>query len=144
MKAKGKEDPHYSKREKGVHAKPTVSIDYKSLGESAVEDDKVTAIVIRDNSTKTTFAHFCTQKGSGDDWIVKQLLADIDHLGHIDLILKGDGEPALVQLMREVRRRRVQPTLLENHTAYDPQSNVAAEKAVQEYSGEVRALKIAL
>ena len=27
VKAKGKEDPQYSKGEKGVHAKPTVSID---------------------------------------------------------------------------------------------------------------------
>ena len=59
------------------------------------------------------------------------MLDDIDQLGHVDLILKGDGEPALVQLMREVRRRRVQSTLLENPPAYDHQSNGAAEKAVQ-------------
>ena len=78
-----------------------MSVDYKSLGESGVEDDKITTIVIRDNSSKITFAHFCEKKGSGDEWVVEQILVDIDHLGHIDLILKGDGEPALVQVMKE-------------------------------------------
>ena len=62
-------------------------------------------------------------------------------LGHTDIILKGDGEPAFVQLMEEIERRRSHPTIIQNPPAYDPQSNGAAEKAVQDYMGQVRAGK---
>ena len=62
----------------------------------------------------------------------------------MDVILKCDGEPALVQLVKEVKRLRTQPTFIQHPPAYDPQSNGAAEHAVQEYMGQYRRVKIAL
>ena len=65
-------------------------------------------------------------------------------MGHTEIILKGDGEPALIQVMEEIKKRRCHPTIIQNPPAYDPQSNGAAEKAVQDYMSQVRAFKIGL
>ena len=81
------------------------------------------------------FAHIRTPKGAADTWVVKKVLEDLDYLGHVGVILKCDGEPALVQLVREVKRLRTQPTFIQHSPAYDPQSNGVAEHVVQEYMG---------
>ena len=57
VKARGKENPHFKKNKERVNQKPTVSFDYKAFGQEAVEDDKVCCIVLRDNSTKTTYSY---------------------------------------------------------------------------------------
>ena len=145
VEAKGKEDPHRLNREgKGKGEIPTIGMDYKSLGESAVEEDKKTTIVVRDGRSRTTFSHVVQQKGMGDGWIVNKLIEDIETLGYTDIIIKTDGEPALMQVAKEIKARRRHPTIPNEPPAYDPQSNGAIEKAVGEVTGQVRALKIAL
>ena len=140
----GKEDGHFQSKEKDRGGKPIVSLDYKSFGQEGKLDDKATSIVVRDNESQTTFAHICLNKGPTDIWTKKKILEDLDLLGHVDVILKTDGEPALVSLMEEVKKSRVQPTFLRHPPAYDPQANGAAEHAVQDYMGQFRKLKIAL
>ncbi len=88
--------------------------------------------------------YVCENKGTSDKWVVNKVIEDIDLLGHTEIILKGDGEPALIQLMEEITRRRSHSTIIQNPPAYDPQSNGAAEKAVQDYMGQERAGKIGL
>ena len=141
--AKGKEDGHFS-RETVDKGRPIVAFDFKSFGQDPKEDDKLTALVMRDRVTKTTCAHLCLHKGSSDTWVVEKVLEDLDALGHVEVILKGDGEPALQQVLREVKRKRIQPTLIQAPPAYDPQSNGVAEHAVQEYIGHLRTIKLAL
>ena len=143
IKACGKEDGHFIK-EKSEDGKPVVGMDYKAFGQEFQEDDKVTSIVVKDENSKTVFAHICLQKGASDKWVVQRILEDLDHLGHVEMVLKTDGEPALVQLAREIKRLRIQPTLVRHPPAYDPQANGAAERAVQEYMGQLRKLKIGL
>ena len=48
IQGKGKEHPHLKKEEKVLGEKPTIGVDYKSFGESIREDDKRTALVLRD------------------------------------------------------------------------------------------------
>ena len=144
VEAKGKEDGHCQKKEGEKSDKPTVGIDYKSFGQSAKEDDKATAIVIRDKSTRNTYAHICERKGAGDKWIVSKIVENIGELGYTEIILKGDGEPALNDVMEKVKSAREHSTILQNPPAYDPQSNGAIEKAVDEYMGQLRACKIGL
>ena len=58
--------------------------------------------------------------------------------------MKTDGEPAIVALMEAIKAKRSHPTVPQHPPAYDPQSNGAIEKAVDEVMGHIRALKIGL
>ena len=145
VEAKGIEDPHYKAGKDREYEMPLISIDYKSFGQSAPgEGEKGTALIIKDRDTKVIYAHLVEEKGVGDEWIVKRLIDDIESLGYTDVIIKGDGEPAIVQVMKEVQRKRTPKTVIENPPAYDPKSNGAAEKAVDHFMGQMRAIKIGL
>ena len=61
-----------------------IAFDNKSFGQEEKEDDKVTASVLKDKSTSTMFAHFCTQKAAENTWVVKKVLEDLDYQGHED------------------------------------------------------------
>ena len=65
---------------------------------------------------------FAIEKEASDTWVVEKIKEDIARLGYHDVILKGDGEPALVQVLENVKLARE-----------------AAEQAVQDYMGQVRA-----
>ena len=69
---------------------------------------------------------------------------DIDLFGHSGVVLKGDGEPALVQVQSAIKEKRTHPTICQNPPAYNPQSSRSAERAVQEVMSQVRAMKVAL
>ena len=145
VKARGKEDSHFkSKNSKAVQDKPVMTFDYKSFGQEIETDDKITTIVVKDVVTKTMYSHVCQTKGASDDWIVDRIAQDIDELGHIEVILKCDGEPSIIQLLKRVKEKRVNNTLLEHPPAYGPQSNGVAEKSVQEFMEQLRATKLAL
>ena len=141
-KARGKEDAHKKDQVKGD--KPIVSMDYKSFGENAGEDDKITMIVMKDELTGCVAAHVCQSKGATDQWVVDRLCDDIDMFGHTEVILKADGEPSIVQVQSAIKDKRAHGTICLNSPAYNPQANGAAERAVQEIMGQVRAMKIGL
>ena len=86
MNARGKEEPH----KKAMHkdGKPIVSLDYKTFGEEADEDDNITMLVIKDEPTGDVAAHVCTQKGTAYQWVVERLVDDINIMGHTGIILK--------------------------------------------------------
>ena len=143
VKAKGRESAHHSiPGERSC--KPVVSFDYKTFGQEGDYDDKATVIVSKDDKTKIISSHVCLSKGVSDVWVIERILEDIARLGHTDVMLKGDGEPALMQVLQEVKEQRKQPTTVQGPPAYDPQANGMAEKAVQDYMGQLRTLKIAL
>ena len=55
--------------------------------------------------------------------------------------MKG-GEPALVQVQREIVDKRSARSVPQNPPAYDPQANGAVERGVQECMNQLRAMKI--
>ena len=59
-------------------------------------------------------------------------------------MLKTDGEPAFVAVQSKVVARREAKTVPVNPPAYDPQSNGAIEKGVQDINARLRCIKIAL
>ena len=143
VQARGREDDHKKDKKRSEETVPTIVMDYKSFGQD--DDDKnLTALILRDKKTTTTKGHICDCKGMEDKWIVKKILEDIDEMGYTEIILKTDGEPALVQVATEVKKKRAHPTVLQNPPAYDPAANGVAERAVQEFMGQMRVCKIGL
>ena len=144
VKCKGKEESHRAAKSTDASCKARICFDYKSFGQEGSYDDKATALIIKDEKTKMNFAHICDKKGASDDWVVEQIIEDIARLGYAEVLLKGDGEPALQDVLHEVKKRRTHSTILQGPPAYDPQANGAAEKAVQAYMGQLRTLKVGL
>ena len=122
VQARGKEDDHRRNKKKPEETVPTIVMDYKAFGQDE-KDTKLTSIVIRDKRTTMTAMHVCLCKGMEDRWIVDAILEDIANMGYTNIILKTDGEPALVQVATEVKKRRAHPTVLQHPPAYDPDAN---------------------
>ena len=119
-------------------------IDYAKTGEDDTEESNRTMLIGRDRWTKNTFSHLVTCKGCGDKRIIGKTTKSIDATGNTRMILKGDGEPALVAVQDAIKANRPHDTVLENPPAHDPQSNGEAERAVQEVKAQMRAIKFGL
>jgi hypothetical protein len=143
IQAKGKEDDHRRQKKKSEGSKPIITMDYKTFAQSQ-DESNMTSLVIRDSKTSMVASHICEKKGGEDKWILDQVVADIDQWGYTDIILKTDGEPAIVDVAERVKKRRAHPTILQNPPAYDPASNGVAEHAVQDFMGQMRACKLSL
>ena len=83
----------------------------------------------KDDHTKMVFGHLWERKGASDTWVIQKIKEDIARFRYQDVILKGDGEPALVQALENVKFAREAPTIIKHSPAYDPQANGAAEKS---------------
>ena len=79
-----------------------------------------------------------------DEWLLKQIVRDIQELGRSDIIFKTDGEPAIVAVQNAVQAMRKASTVPRNPPAYNPQSNGPCEKAVQDVTAQMRAIVIGL
>ena len=76
--------------------------------------------------------------------MIEKTKEDIATLGYQDVLLKGDGEPALAQVLEDVELAREAPSIIQHSPAYDPQGNGVADKAAQSYQGQERTMKIGL
>ena len=77
-------------------------------------------------------------KGATNKWVSKRIVQDIEELGRSDIVLKTDGEPAMVALQRVATAfPKGVVTKPEDRPTYNPESNGAAEKAVQDMSAQI-------
>ena len=56
-------------------------------------------------------AHVCQLKRAADKSVVERVCDDINLFGHSGVVLKGDGEPALVQVQSAIKEKRGHPTI---------------------------------
>ena len=89
------------------------------------------------------FARVFHRKGV-NSFAVKRLAGDDQSLGHSELALKSDGEPAIVALEEAVRSERHERIVLETSPVKESQSNGAIENAVQQVHGQFGVVKDAL
>ena len=149
VQGRAKDDPHRSiEQEVKETGTPIISMDYEYLGKRGRQAEEelggAPTIVMRCHRSKVTFAHVCKSKGASDTWVVKKLAKDIDSLGYGAVILRADGEPAIVQLQEAIKDNRTARTKCENSPVGDSRANGVAEKANQEVAAQVRVMKLAL
>ena len=139
---KAKDKPHFADPDKDK-AVPVVVFDYGFLGTEGVQST-LPFQVMKHVQTGMICAHAVPRKGLLDLHGSKELTQDIEKLGLKKVILKSDGEAALISIQEDVQRRREDETILENSPVGDSRANGHAERAVQTIAGQVRTLKNAL
>ena len=145
--ARLKEDPHarvddeQDDRKTGL---PVVSMDYQEADTLDEAEKNVKTLVMKDEVSGAVVSYKLSKKGPSDEWLMRRIVKDLKEMGRTDIILKTDGEPALVAVQEAIQARRPGRTMLQNPPAYNPESNGACEKAVQDVGAQTRALKIGL
>ena len=107
--------------------------------------------MIRCAATRCLFAHVVPRKGADEeDFAAGLVVKAVGWLGHTELILKGDNEPALQALVSRslelVRVKVEQVTRISSETppAYDSQSNGSVELGVMLVRGMFRTIRLCL
>ena len=122
----------------------------EQLSAARAQGNIVKCIVIRCFDSKNIFAHCVPCKGVDEEGYVADLVVrDILWLGHSELIVKGDNEPALQALIQrslEVLRVNTSVDKIsdEQSPAYDSQSNGGTEVGVMLIRGLFRTLRLGL
>ena len=116
---KGKSKSKAHRRRSGERTIPTVSIDYTFMSEHQGESEEkgMPILVVKDSrdvdcGTGMIFARVVPRKGA-HQYAIKRLAGDIEMLGHSELVLKSDGEPAITALKEAVKRERGERIVLE-------------------------------
>ncbi len=151
LQLKGRKDDHKIKRDSQSDI-PIVRIDYAFISgtrtaEVNVEDEITQSgaiLVVHDGKYKIINAHLVPTKGPGDGWIVEQVCADIDAMGHCRIVLKCDQEPSVMRVQRLVKEARVHDTIEEHNPKGSSASNGAVENAIKQVCGQLKVLKIGL
>ena len=117
VRGRGREDRHMRSPQKGeFEGVPKLVCDYFFLGtrrpqsqqerpeveEEAERDGQTPVIMLKDSNSKSIFAHACPRKGA-DDRVAMKICADLDALGYRRVLVRTDGEPALLDLWRKVK-----------------------------------------
>ena len=148
VRGKAKALNHAQKDEDRVSSVPIVSLDYafmyKRTAKEIAEGTErgMPTLVIKDRQSKTIKSRVVPAK-SVDPYAIKVVKDTIDQLGYKKLILKSDGEPAILALKEKVKAEREEDIILENSPAHDSQSNGEIEQAIQSWQGQCRTVKSA-
>ena len=94
-----------------------ISFDYAYIGTEGEEGGR-TLIIGVGKWTKNHFAHCVECKGCSDPNVVKKVIKSIDEPGNIKAILKGDGEPALVQVQDAIKQTKSHEAVVQNPPVY--------------------------
>jgi hypothetical protein len=145
---RGRSDAHH---DGGPADVPVVGLDYGYLEkrEDCPEGESPSPIlVVKDSLTKAIFGEVLPCKGIGHPYCARTLVRIVANLGHPQVVLKSDDEPAIVALKRqaalELRAAHGITVIVEESPAGDSQSNGLAENAVRELKGVARSLKFAV
>ena len=122
---------------------PQVVIDYAFMGQEG-DESTMPILVVKDCRTRRIFCHSVPCKGIAHEYPVRQLVNDLYLLGYKRLILKSDGEPAILALKAEVKEKIKIDVLCEEPSVGESQSNGEIENANRLMQGQVRTMFDAL
>lgn len=108
------------------------------------EKHKTQILVMKDTKYKAYFAYRVQKKGAAEEWIFKDLGDDIEIIGHQDIVLKADREPAIKEVQDKLRRSRREGTVIESCNRADSQESGFIEGANNIVKAQIRTTKDAL
>ena len=104
-------------------------------------------MVAKDRETRMIKSSVVPAKGTSHEFLARRIRAFISELGydHVDILMKSDQEPAIVDLVREAARIRAPArTLTEESPVGSSASNGVVERGILAAEGQIRVLKDAL
>ena len=124
---------------------PEVGSDYGFLRNRRLDKASRPMLVSKYRGVGPFAAHMVPRKGVGGGWIVQQYLRDLRKWGlRHKVLLRTDGEPAIVDLLNRVSDLRTAETLMEGSPVTDSRADSLAERAIQSVEIQIRVLKLAL
>ena len=168
---RGRGDPHLSSAGSNI---PIVGLDYffidddavkrrdeldyerNAEGEAALEAARasgalIKCLVVRCKASKCLWAYVIPRKGADEeDFAANLVVQDVEWLGHTEIIIKGDNEPALQALIARtlelirIKVDKVARVTTETPPTYDSQSNGGIEVGVMLIRGLFRTLRLCL
>ena len=100
-------------------------------------------MVLKDTMSKSIFAHACPCKGAHEA-VVTRIIHDLDVLGYRKVLVRTDGEPAILDLWAKVKEQWWGEIIKVEAATGDHDANGEAEQCVQKIEDEVRTWKNAL
>ena len=88
-------------------------------------------------NSKALFAHACPCKGA-HELVVAKIVDDLNTLGHRRVLVRTDGEPAILDLWNKVKEKWWGEIVKVESATGDHNSNGDAEQAVQKIEDDVR------
>ena len=152
VRGKGRADQHRKSSQKDTEGNiPKLASDYFFIGQrrpagreerereedQAEKEGQTPIIVLKDTKSKSLFAHVCPRKGAHDA-VVTRLVADLNTLGYNRVLVRTDGEPAILDLWAKVKEQWGGELVKVESMAGDHDTNGDAEQAVQKVEDEVR------
>ena len=148
VRGRGRPTPHRGKHDYMKESgEPMVVGDYCYLsGQDRQDGQEAPILVLREVRSGATMAMLVPSKGDSTQWVVNRVAGWMDDLGFRKIIVKIDQESSVTALMKAARAAREvgSVTVLEHSPVGESQSNGAAERAVGEVKGMIRAIKVAL
>ena len=101
MRSRGRTRHHVSKiSSEDLSRRPTVAMDYYFLKPSStasshtIPDESVTCIAVKEDRHQNILSNVVVKKGIEEPWASEKVARFIDSLGHKEITLKSDTEPA--------------------------------------------------
>ena len=110
----------------------------------------VKCLIVRDFKTKCVFGHVIPFRDQEQLYSADLVTSDVAWLGHVKIMLKSDGEPAIRKLAQKALENikcmvdDVQQVAVENSHPYDSKSNGGTEIGIKIIRGLLRTLTLCL
>ena len=115
----------------------------KERGEREAEEAKAEKegqtpiLVLKDTKSRALFAHACPCKGAHES-VVSRVVSDLNGLGYKRILVRTDGEPAILDLFKKVKDQWGGEVVKVESSVGDHSTNADAEQAVQKIGDETR------